>query len=748
MDPVDIIQKREDENGIRLSFNLWPTNRIDAVSASCPIGALYTPLKKLTPIGKIQRTPLEYEPVLCPNCRGALNCYAQIDFNSKTWVCPLCKTRCPLPSQYSNITKELLPLELHSEVNTVEYLVNQGTVKPPIFVFVVDICSNEKELENLKSVLLQAIAILPENSLVGFITFGSSVKIHELVEIPYPRSYIFSGNKTYNAQELATMLGIQRLANGEVQTTIIVPAKQAEDMLNNLVDRLEVDKLPIPKDERMQRCTGAALSIAVTLLEAVCPLIGGQIFLFTSGPITKGPGTMATLKRGEPVRQHSDIEKGKADLTRASQQFFSEIGKNASTKNIVINYLSACFEEAGLYELEPAILITGGWLISAESWGDVNISQSIVKYFTSILENAGAEVQTQIICSNNFKISGCIGPCSPKETPGPAVSEKQIGIGGTTSWSLGGALPSTTLAFYFDITASKADPVPVGTTAFIQFVTTYRNVLSGQYVRRVTTTAVNFGDMNDRSSFARSFDQECGTILLAKLAMWKCRTEDNLDVIHFIDKTLIRFCRWFGTYNQGDPSSFTFGESFTFFPQFLYHLRRSPFMSTFNSSPDLTASLRHSLLMEDTTNSLFMIQPTLMQYTADFQQSPVFLDMNSLKKDTILLLDTFFRVLVWYGENVASWRNQGLDKNPDYENVKWMLETPLQEAKALISERFPTPLLITCDQDSSLSRYLLARCNPSENNYNGLGGSTNSLSTEEPSLSKFLQKLKDVAVND
>jgi protein transport protein SEC23 len=78
-----------------------------------------------------------------------------------------------------------------------------------------------------------------------------------------------------------------------------------------------------------------------------------------------------------------------------------------------------------------------------------------------------------------------------------------------------------------------------------------------------------------------------------------------------------------------------------------------------------------------------------------------------------------------------------------------VLEKPLEEARALIEERFPTPLLVVCDQDSGLSRYLLARCNPSTQNYDGLTGrGDDNLGTDEPSLARFLTKLKEVAVAD
>ena len=59
---------------------------------------------------------------------------------------------------------------------------------------------------------------------------------------------------------------------------------------------------------------------------------------------------------------------------------------------------------------------------------------------------------------------------------------------------------------------------------------------------------------------------------------------------------------------------------------------------------------------EDVNNSLIMIQPTLMSYGLDTPPAPVLLDSVSIKPDTVLLLDTFFHILIFHGETVAQVR--------------------------------------------------------------------------------------------
>jgi protein transport protein SEC23 len=90
---------------------------------------------------------------------------------------------------------------------------------------------------------------------------------------------------------------------------------------------------------------------------------------------------------------------------------------------------------------------------------------------------------------------------------------------------------------------------------------------------------------------------------------------------------------------------------------------------------------RHILNEEDVNNSLIMIQPTLMSYTFDTPPQPVLLDSVSIKHDVVLLLDTFFHILIFHGELVAQWRKQGYQDQEGYENFKELLEVPVADAQ-------------------------------------------------------------------
>lgn len=84
--------------------------------------------------------------------------------------------RNPFPPNYNDINETNLPAELIPRYTTIEYSVSRSqTPVPPIFVITVDTCLPEDELNELKNALIMALSLMPENALVGLITFGKTV---------------------------------------------------------------------------------------------------------------------------------------------------------------------------------------------------------------------------------------------------------------------------------------------------------------------------------------------------------------------------------------------------------------------------------------------------------------------------------------------------------------------------------------------------------------------------------------------
>ena len=103
----------------------------------------------------------------------------------------------------------------------------------------------------------------------------------------------------------------------------------------------------------------------------------------------------------------------------------------------------------------------------------------------------------------------------------------------------------------------------------------------------------------------------------------------------------------------------------------MFHLRRSQILQVFNNSPDETAFYRHVLNHEYVGDSLIMIQPTLDSYSLEQEGEggqPVLLDSASIQPQTLLLLDTFFQILIFHGETIAQWRKAGYQDQEGYEN--------------------------------------------------------------------------------
>merc|ERR1712151_1172954 len=213
----------------------------------------------------------------------------------------------------------------------------------------------------------------------------------------------------------------------------------------------------------------------------------------------------------------------------------------------------------------------------------------------------------------------------------------------------------------------------------------------------------------------------------------------------------IRLVSKFADYRKDDPSSFNLSQEVNIFPQFMYHLRRSNFLQTFNASPDETAYYRTIVCRENTANSLVMIQPALLCYSFDDPQpQPVLLDATSLKPNVILLLDAFFNVVIWRGEQIQAWYDAGYQEKEEYANFKALLQAPALDAQQLLGDRFPAPRYIQTNAGGSQARFLTSKVNPSQtyNQQSGFGGASDSsvVITDDVSLKVFMEHLIRLAV--
>ncbi|XP_037729190.1 protein transport protein Sec23A isoform X2 [Drosophila subpulchrella] len=765
----EFIQQNEDRDGVRLTWNVWPSSRIEASRLVVPLACLYQPLKERPDL-----PPIQYEPVLCTrsNCRAILNPLCQVDYRAKLWVCNFCFQRNPFPPQYAAISEQHQPAELIPGFSTIEYTITRAPTMPPVFIFLVDTCMDEEELDALKDSLQMSLSLLPSNALVGLITFGKMIQVHELGAEGCSKSYVFRGTKDLTAKQVQDMLGIGRgAAPGPQQQQqlpgqpagaaapvppahrFLQPIGQCDAALGDLLSELQRDPWPVPQGKRYLRSTGAALSIAVGLLECTYPNTGGRIMTFVGGPCSQGPGQVVDDELKHPIRSHHDIHKDNVRFMKKAIKHYDALALRAATNGHSVDIYSCALDQTGLLEMKQLCNSTGGHMVMGDSFNSSLFKQTFQRVFArdgrndlKMAFNATLEVK----CSRELKISGGIGSCVSLNVKSPSVSDVEIGMGNTVQWKLCTLNPSSTVAYFFEVVNQHAAPIPQGGRGCIQFITQYQHP-SGQRRIRVTTLARNWADATSNvHHISAGFDQEAAAVLMARMVVYRAETDEGPDILRWVDRQLIRLCQKFGEYSKDDPNSFRLSQNFSLFPQFMYHLRRSQFLQVFNNSPDETTFYRHMLMREDLTQSLIMIQPILYSYSFNGPPEPVLLDTASIQADRILLMDTFFQILIYHGETIAQWRALKYQDMPEYENFKQLLQAPVDDAQEILQTRFPMPRYIDTEHGGSQARFLLSKVNPSQTHNNmyayGQDGGAPVL-TDDVSLQLFMEHLKKLAVS-
>lgn len=615
---------------------------------------------------------------------------------------------------------------------------------------------------------------LPDNALVGFISYGTQVHVHELGFSEMNKVYIFRGSKEVSKDQVLDHLGLGRRAQpgypkgagqqpGVVQNGVgvfpnsgvnrfLLPASDCEYTLNALLDELQTDQWPVPPGSRALRCTGVALSVAAGLLGACLPGTGARIIALVGGPCTEGPGTIVSKDLSEPVRSHKDLDKDAAPYFQKAVKFYDSLGKQLVSQGHVLDLFASALDQVGVAEMKVAVERTGGLVVLSESFGHSVFKDSFKHLFDNGEQSLGLcfNGTLEIYCSKDIKIQGVLGPCTSLEKKGVAVADTVIGQGNTIAWKLCSLDKNTCLTVYFDIASSERSNAPgtLNPELYLQFLTSFQNP-EGQPMLRVTTVSRRWVEsVVGSEELVQGFDQESAAVVMARLCSHKMEMEEGFDATRWLDRNLIRLCAKFGDYRKDDPASFTLNPCFSLFPQFMFNLRRSQFVQVFNNSPDETAYFRMLLNRECITNAAVMIQPSLISYSFNAPPSPALLDVASIAADRILLLDSYFSVVIFHGMTIAQWRNMGYQNQPEHQAFKQLLQAPHDDAEVIIHERFPVPRLVVCDQHGSQARFLLAKLNPSAtyNNMNEMAAGSDVIFTDDVSLQVFFEHLQRLAV--
>ena len=97
----EFISQNEERDGVRFSWNVWPSSRLEATRMVVPLAALYTPLKERPDL-----PPIQYDPVMCTRatCRAVLNPFwlVYVEFYCLA-TCSVCFINCPLRTRTDHV---------------------------------------------------------------------------------------------------------------------------------------------------------------------------------------------------------------------------------------------------------------------------------------------------------------------------------------------------------------------------------------------------------------------------------------------------------------------------------------------------------------------------------------------------------------------------------------------------------------------------------------------------------------------
>lgn len=755
---MDFVQAEERE-GARLTWNVWPSTRLEAHRVVVPLAAIVAPGKPLS-----EDQVLPYEPLQCRGCHLCLNPYCQVDFQGKTWSCPHCLARNQFPPHYHSISPEQLPAELFPQYTTVEYrLPKMGAqTRPLAIIFVLDACMAEEDLSAAKESIEQVMGVLPGDVCVGLVAFGRTVSLYEVSQSDgFTRSVLFKGDRDMSGDQVRSLLQLGSRPPSKNQQahnpcdSFLRPHAECEYSLERILEELRPEhQRSRLQGHRPERAVGAALNVATTLLEMHSQGQGGRVVLLTSGPPTIGPGAIAETDYSNELRTHHDFEKGVAKHYKRARAHYDAIGQRLAASSAALDVFACSMDQCGLAEMKGAVESTGGVALLAESFSS-EVYRRTLHHAFACDERSGSlrgfyNGSFTAHAPKEVRVNGAIGPLTPADNPKHSVcqpSDIEVGHGGTVCWRLPTLSEGTNVAVYFEVANAQANQLPTGSPLVLQFQCSYLTA-SGERRLRAATIARTWAE-DSGGTVASAFDQEAAAVAVARRATHRAESEEAFDILRWLDRQLIRLCAKFGEYTTDVPASFTLGSNFGLYPQFMFNLRRSQFLQVFNNVPDETAYYRLMLCRENVANSLLMIQPSLISYSLDSPPEPVLLDIAAVQPDRILIFDTFFLVLIHYGSTVAYWRNQGYHNDPNYGAFKEMLDAPNQEATRTFKNRFPTPTFKEVDQGSSQARFLLAKLNPSathENATSTFGYSGEYINTEDASFETFLNHLKRLAV--
>jgi protein transport protein SEC23 len=677
------IRSIEEADGVRLTWNIWPStlSKLEAIPMACMYN-IHQPA--LT---------LPCEPIPCHSCQSILNNLSLVDFGSYSWTCMFCNTKNTLPPHARDISPNNLLPEMMDQNSTVEYILSKNTPFPPVYFLIIDICTYDQERHDLmKRGVLAVLDKIPENALIGVILFGTNIDLLTFNNEEIKTIYKFSGKIQYKKETLANL--------GDVRNFLVKKSEKFEEIVD-IINNLEADPFPVMSGYRQIRCTGSALSFAVSFMEGPFNDSPVKYMLFTQGPCTLGPGKVNMLEIVENSGERLDLEGVKI--------FYKELGERINSAGHSVDLISETIADIGIEYLKHATALTGGAIVMAQDFDEdikINTIARLMASENGVLKQ-GFNAKIQVKTTPNLAFKGIFGEGRP------------LGSG----WRVGSILEETNISILLENTSSAKSQ----DFGYVQIITQYQRS-DRSIATRVTTLSRMFSD--DKTALASGFDQEAACVFQARALLSK-EFQNVMDFESAIDKSLIKFTKRYGTYERNNPASVFLPDSMSYFPNFMFFFRRSLLVQKDGISQDESAYFKNLVYKLKVSEALKMIKPSLVSFHYQGDVKPVELDVESLDPESILVLDSFHNVLLWKGAYVADWIRNGLHEQEGYEFFKNTIEAAEKYSLDLLN-RTPMPQYKETTEGKSQERILLHYVNPSQKG---------ALNTEKIDYSKFHETL-------
>ncbi|CAI5758706.1 unnamed protein product [Candida verbasci] len=671
------------DESIRFNWNVFPSTKLEETQISTPIGCLFTPFSKIEKVvPRINKIPIK-----CQQCETLINPFIKLDRANDMWWCPFCKKRTYIGNlniPESAKSAEDWPMELRESSKIIEYELPRDISDKSndeaslVYVFVIDKyqhIESPEEFQSLLDVICESLNAVPENGLIGLITFDSRVYVHDLTN---NKKTAIVNDKQFSPKESANNIA------AAVYGTFLI--KFNHESKTKIIDHIKSIKPTFSKSFKPERCTGFAHFVYSVLLSEVKNSIGNVLF-FTSGPGTQEPGKIVDCNSS--MRSHQNIIDLEAPYLTSSLKFYTALSYitnglsiskafeiayspslnstqydiNDSQSIWATNLFVGSIDQVGAYEMKPLIRNSNGVMYSFESFkayqllSCINQTIKMVSYKSTLEVSTSTGLKTsKLLFGGGYALPSSYHKASKYHHMYNDKIDDQLGEfdsamskkNYTNRWKFNKLNKDDTISIFFKmdtVKSSKHISSTFPTSVHIQYRLKYWSQEHKKwYLKLFTickpTTNAFFkeGIIYKEHKLLSTFDRRAWIVLLTRLLINKIDTslgfESFDDLIKLIDTNFTQLLHHFGglsikanSKTANNPhlklqTKYEINENFKDLPSLIYNLRKNyNLIRIFNSSPDETAFYHLWFMRMNLNLSLKVIEPELIFTKAIFMQS-------------------------------------------------------------------------------------------------------------------------------